>query len=32
MVAYCEIAISISQQFLRRSIAFKVEEGDKKEA
>jgi hypothetical protein len=32
MAAYCKIAISISQQFLRRSTAFKAEEGDKNEA
>jgi hypothetical protein len=31
MAAYREIAISISWWFLRRSTAFKAEEGDEKE-
>jgi hypothetical protein len=32
MAAYREIAIGISQQFLRRSTAFKAEEGDENKA
>jgi hypothetical protein len=31
MAVYREIAIGISRRFLRRSIAFKAEEGDEKE-
>jgi hypothetical protein len=32
IAAYCKIAISISWRFLRRSTAFKAEEGDKNKA